>query len=322
MRSKNYQPLAAGLLENYESDTLVEADENTDPEVGDDATNRQEVSSTAKPKCRTRAAAVKQSASTVAAKVEAAKTAKLEAEKMKKRKRRTSPPAVETLVIPSPSTREVESDEEDVATDDPPVIEDRTVRRSLSPAAKRQRELEQKTMEDDLCQGMEVQRAAAGAQARMPVLIKARPFRPKLRAPATVWYGRRTEDLLLIALAEFCIVFDDGSCRSDVRPQRDLGAQASPSRTRSPDHEVGAQMLVDNARMTTPSPVADVGTHGSIGDVGASSSPPVIDVDPINTVPCTSYQDLIGDLIQIEQSLKNLETSSTLRRVCHRQDRR
>jgi hypothetical protein len=40
------------------------------------------------------------------------KTAKLEAEK-KKRKRKTSPPpAVETLVIPTPSTREVDTDDE------------------------------------------------------------------------------------------------------------------------------------------------------------------------------------------------------------------
>jgi hypothetical protein len=45
------------------------------------------------------------------------KTTKLEVEK--KRKRRMSPPPiVETPIIPTPSTREVESDEEDEATDD------------------------------------------------------------------------------------------------------------------------------------------------------------------------------------------------------------
>jgi hypothetical protein len=149
-------------------------DEDTDPEVGDDVVTRQEASSAAKPRRKTRAAAVaKQSASTAAPKVEAAKTAKLEAEKKKKRKRKMSLPlAVETPVIPTPPSREVESDEEDEATDDPPVVEDRTVRRSLSPAAKRQWELEQKTMEDDLRQGLEAQRAAAGAHARMLVLIK------------------------------------------------------------------------------------------------------------------------------------------------------
>jgi hypothetical protein len=127
-----------------------------------------------KPRHKTRAAAAKQSVSTAAAKVEAAKTAKLEAEKKRKRNRKTNlPSAVETSVIHTPPSREVEFvKEEDEATDDPPVVEDRTVRRSLSPAAKRQWELEQKTMEDDLRQGLEAQRAAAGAHARMLVLIK------------------------------------------------------------------------------------------------------------------------------------------------------
>jgi hypothetical protein len=165
----------------------VEADEDTDPKVDGDAGTGPEASSVVKPKHKTRAAAAKQSASTVAAKVAAVKTAKLEAEK-KKRKRKTSPPpAVETLVIPTLSTREVESDdeEEDEATDGPPIVEERTVRRSLSHTAKRQRELQQKTTEDDLCQGLEAQRAAATAQAKIPVLIKAQTFRPKPRVPTT-----------------------------------------------------------------------------------------------------------------------------------------
>jgi hypothetical protein len=189
MRSDKYQPSAAKLLENYESDSSVEADGDTDPEVGDDAGARLEASSIVKPRRKTRATAAKQSVSTAAAKVAAVKTAKLEAEKKRKRKRKTSPPpAVETSVIPTPSTREVESDDEqeDEATDDPPVIEERTVRRSLSPAAKSRRELGQKDTEDDLCHGLEAQRVATVAQAKMPVLIKARNFGSKLRAPTTV----------------------------------------------------------------------------------------------------------------------------------------
>jgi hypothetical protein len=169
----------------------VEADEDTNPEVGDDTVTRQEVSSSVKSKRKIRAAAAKRSVSTAAAKVEAAKTAKIEAEKKKNRK--TSPPlAVETLVIPTPPSREVESDEEeDEVTDDTPVVEDRIVRRFLSPAAKRQLELGQKATEDDLRQGLAAQRATACAQSMMPVLIKVRPFRPKLHALATVRYGRR-----------------------------------------------------------------------------------------------------------------------------------
>jgi hypothetical protein len=110
-----------------------------------------------KPGRNTRAAAAKQSTSMAAAKVEATKTAKLEAEKKKKRKRKmTPPPAVETPVIPTPLSREVKSDEgEGETTDDPLIVEDRTVRRSLSPAAKRQQELGQKATEDDLHQGLE-----------------------------------------------------------------------------------------------------------------------------------------------------------------------
>jgi hypothetical protein len=65
-------------------------------------------------------------------------------------------------MIPTPSSREVE-DEEVEATDDPSAVEDRTTRRSLSPAAKRQRELGQKTTDESLHQGMQAQRAAASA---------------------------------------------------------------------------------------------------------------------------------------------------------------
>jgi hypothetical protein len=72
--------------------------------------------------------------------------------------------AVETPVIPIPPTREVELEEEgDEATDVPLVVEDWTVGRSVRPVAKRQRELQQKATEDDLRQGLKVQRAVAAA---------------------------------------------------------------------------------------------------------------------------------------------------------------
>jgi hypothetical protein len=41
-------------------------------------------------------------------------------------------------------------------------------------------------------------------------------------------------------------------CRSVAEPQRDLGAQASPSRTRSPDPKVVGESLADDARIATP----------------------------------------------------------------------
>jgi hypothetical protein len=115
----------------------------------------------------------------------------------------------------------------------------------------------------------------------------------------------------------FYIVLDDGLGRSVVEPQRDLGAQASPSRTWSPDHEVAAQTLADDARTATPLPAADARTttpppaadvrtttplpaadataQGSVGDIGASTSPRVIDMDPINAMPGVPDEDLVGD---------------------------
>jgi hypothetical protein len=99
----------------------------------------------------------------------------------------------------------------------------------------------------------------------------------------------------------------DGLCRSVLEPQRDLGTQASPSRTRSPDPKVVAQSFVDNARMATPPSAADerevtpqsatdsrmvtppraddAGARGALGDIGTSASPRVIDIDPINARP-------------------------------------
>jgi hypothetical protein len=59
------------------------------------------------------------------------------------------------------------------------------VRRSESPAAKRQRELVEKTSEDALCRGLESQQTAAATQAKMPVAIRPRLFRLKLRIPVT-----------------------------------------------------------------------------------------------------------------------------------------
>jgi hypothetical protein len=68
LRSDKYQPPAAHLLENYESDSSVEADEDSNTEVGDDAGMHPEASGTMKPRRKTRSVAAKQSVSTAAAK--------------------------------------------------------------------------------------------------------------------------------------------------------------------------------------------------------------------------------------------------------------
>jgi hypothetical protein len=93
-------------------------------------------------------------------------------------------------------------------------------------------------------------------------------------------------------------------CRSVAEPQPDLGAQASPSRTTSPDPKVLGESLANDAQTATPprgaaesratSPlVADprvanppraveVGEGGAVGDVRMPASLGIINVDPIN----------------------------------------
>jgi hypothetical protein len=75
------------------------------------------------------------------------------------------------------------------------------------------------------------------------------------------------------------------------------------------DHEVGAQTLADDVVTSPPLPATGAGTQGYVGDVRASTSLPIIDVEPINSVPSTSAQDPTADPIQIEQLQENPETS-------------
>jgi hypothetical protein len=96
-------------------------------------------------------------------------------------------------------------------------------------------------------------------------------------------------------------------CRSVAEPQRDLGAQALPSHTRSPDPKVVVDSLADDAGTATPPPGAaekrttsppvvdskvasppragDTGAGGADGDVRTLASPRIIDVDPIISRP-------------------------------------
>jgi hypothetical protein len=149
LRSDKYKPLASRLLECYESDSSVEADEDTNAEAGADPD-----AGVVKSRRRTGSTVVKKSASAVAVAISAVKAAE-----QKKRKRKVaSPPAVVTPSIATPRSWEVESEEEeeesekekDEAIEELPVPEDRAAMRSESPAAKRQRELVQKTSEDAL----------------------------------------------------------------------------------------------------------------------------------------------------------------------------
>jgi hypothetical protein len=72
LRSDKYKPPAGRLLEFYESDSSVGADEDTGDEAGGgDTGTGPDASGAAKPQCRTRSAVGKQSTSVVAAAVSA-----------------------------------------------------------------------------------------------------------------------------------------------------------------------------------------------------------------------------------------------------------
>jgi hypothetical protein len=66
-----------------------------------------------------------------------------------------------------------------------------------------------------------------------------------------------------------------------------------------------------DARAMGPPPSADAGAQGSVGDVGASTSSPIIDVNPINEMPGGVDEDLVRDQAQIDHVPKDLETFGT-----------
>jgi hypothetical protein len=107
-----------------------------------------------------------------------------------------------------------------------------------------------------------------------------------------------------------------------VVPQDDLGAATSPSRMRSAEPTVVGEALADDARTSTPSrgavesrvtsslvadsrvetaPCAVEAGGVSAGDIGATTSPTIIDVDPISAVP-GGAEDLVMDQPQIDQA--------------------
>jgi hypothetical protein len=119
------------------------------------------------------------------------------------------------------------------------------------------------------------------------------------------------------------------SCRLVARPQGVPIAPWSPSRMRSPKPQVVGEALADDARTATPPretvegvvtspPVDDTrvdsppraaeGVETSAGGVLAMTSPTIIDVDPIRTVP-GGAEDLVGDQPQIDLAPGGPKTS-------------
>jgi hypothetical protein len=112
-------------------------------------------------------------------------------------------------------------------------------------------------------------------------------------------------------------------CSSVAEPQRNLSAQASPTRTRSPDPKVVVDSLADDVgtatlppgaaekrttsppvvdlRVASPPHASDAGAGGAIGDVRMSGSLKIIDVDPISSRPVGADDDLVKDQAQSDQ---------------------
>jgi hypothetical protein len=84
-------------------------------------------------------------------------------------------------------------------------------------------------------------------------------------------------------------------CRSVAEPQHDLGAQASPSRTRSFDHGVATQLLVDDARMMTPPPAADAtgATPPPAADSRTATLPPAADARAQGAIGDVEHRPLL-----------------------------
>jgi hypothetical protein len=119
-------------------------------------------------------------------------------------------------------------------------------------------------------------------------------------------------------------------CRPVMRPQGGLGAPSSPSCTRSLEPRVVGEALAGDARtatsprgvveskvtslpvaaarVETPPRAADEAGGASAGGVGATTSPTVIDVDPISVVP-GGAEDLVRDQLQIDLAPGGPETS-------------
>jgi hypothetical protein len=164
LMSEDYQPPAVVLLKTYQLDSSVGDDEDSDPEVSDDMVDQPEASSATRPGRKMRAAIAKLSSSRATVMAATTKIAKLEADKnMRKRK-----------VIPTPASKEIE--EEDEATDDPLVVDNRTAPRSPSPVTRRHWDMERHVMEEDLHCIREAQVAAVGAQAKMLLKIRVCPL--------------------------------------------------------------------------------------------------------------------------------------------------
>jgi hypothetical protein len=188
--------------------------------------------------------------------------------------------------------------------------------------------LVEKMSEDALRHGLDAQRIPTATQAKIPAGLKPRPFRSKLQIPVSSRLN--LENLFFLACSGMLVFNVTLPCKLAVVPQDDLVTPTSQFCTRLADLKVVGETLADDAQTATPpcgaaesreasppvedtrvvSPPRDVeaGEGTSVADIGVTTSPRIIDVDPISARPAGG-EDLMNDQPQIDQAPKGLGTS-------------
>jgi hypothetical protein len=65
------------------------------------------------------------------------------------------------------------------------------------------------------------------------------------------------------------------------------------------EKKVASPIVVDS-RMAIPPHAVNAGAEGTVGVIGTSASPRIIDVDPISSRPAGDDDDLVKDQAQID----------------------
>lgn len=170
MRSEDYQPPIAGLLENYLSDSSVGADEDSDQEVRGDVTSRSTVSAAK--------SAPYKGDHRQGGEVEGRRSEGRGSKDREARGREEEGKGAD----PTPTTKDVE--EKDEAIDLLSGQDNIVAPRSPSLATKWKWELEMKMSEEDLRRIKQAQLAKAGVQAKMPTKVPSQQLKPKARVKA------------------------------------------------------------------------------------------------------------------------------------------
>jgi hypothetical protein len=132
----------------------------------------------------------------------------------------------------------------DEAIEELPVAEDQPARRSESLAARRQRELVQKTLEDALRRGLEAQRTTTTVQARCLRRLSLRYFGGRLGSRPLRGKVLRAHFVFYLVSCKFLSLRGVFPWRPVTGPQGGLGAPSSPSPRGRLSHRLWGRRLL------------------------------------------------------------------------------